>query len=209
MKLSHVAVPLALVLSLAAGAATAQTYPNRPITLIVPFAAGGATDSIARILSEPLSQDLGQQIVIETVGGAGGMIGSARAARAAPDGQTLLFAPTSFGTSPALMAHLPYDPLRASRRCPCWPRAHSHSRSTHRCPRHRLPSSSRWRSAVPASSTTPRRALACFSIFRWNSPRSALASTPRTCRIARQDNRSPTWRRLPRSPRPGCCLGYG
>jgi len=94
MKLSRhnasLSLAFALVLSLAASAASAQTYPNRPITLIVPFAAGGATDAIARILSEPLSQDLGQQIVIETVGGAGGMIGSARAARAAPDGYTIL-----------------------------------------------------------------------------------------------------------------------
>jgi tripartite-type tricarboxylate transporter receptor subunit TctC len=71
-------------------AASAQTYPNRPITLVVPFAAGGATDAIARILADPLSRDLGQQIVIETVGGAGGMIGSARVARAAADGYTIL-----------------------------------------------------------------------------------------------------------------------
>ena len=90
MRLSRFRASLAVVLSLAASAAAAQNYPNRPITLIVPFAAGGATDSIARILSEPLSQDLGQQVVIETVGGAGGMIGSARAARAAPDGYTIL-----------------------------------------------------------------------------------------------------------------------
>ncbi|MEI8150810.1 MAG: tripartite tricarboxylate transporter substrate-binding protein [Hyphomicrobiales bacterium] len=72
------------------GAASAQTFPNRPITLVVPFAAGGATDAIARVLVDSLSQNLGQQIVIETVGGAGGMIGSARVARAAPDGYTIL-----------------------------------------------------------------------------------------------------------------------
>src|SRR5262245_57883485 len=92
MKLSRLGALLApafaLVLSLAS--ASAQNYPNRPITLIVPFAAGGATDAIARILAEPLSQDLGQQVVIESVGGAGGMIGSAHAARAAPDGYTIL-----------------------------------------------------------------------------------------------------------------------
>lgn len=92
MKLSRLGASLAfaLFLSLAASPASAQNYPNRPITLIVPFAAGGATDAIARILAEPLSQDLGQQVVIESVGGAGGMIGSARAARAAPDGYTIL-----------------------------------------------------------------------------------------------------------------------
>ena len=81
---------LVAVCALTGGAASAQTYPARPITLVVPFAAGGATDAIARILTDPLSQDLGQQIVIETVGGAGGMIGSARVAHAAPDGYTIL-----------------------------------------------------------------------------------------------------------------------
>src|SRR6476660_7690681 len=81
---------LVTVCDLSASAASAQTYPSRPVTLVVPFAAGGATDGIARILVDPLSHDLGQQIVIETVGGAGGMIGSARVARAAPDGYTIL-----------------------------------------------------------------------------------------------------------------------
>jgi len=81
---------LVAVCALSASAASAQTYPNRPVTLVVPFAAGGATDAIARILVDPLSHDLGQQIGVETVGGAGGMIGSARVARAAPDGYTIL-----------------------------------------------------------------------------------------------------------------------
>jgi tripartite-type tricarboxylate transporter receptor subunit TctC len=81
---------LVAVSALLGGTASAQTYPARPITMVVPFAAGGATDAIARILTDPLSHDLGEQIVIETVGGAGGMIGSARVARAAPDGYTIL-----------------------------------------------------------------------------------------------------------------------
>jgi len=81
---------LVAVCALTGGGASAQTYPNRPITLVVPFAPGGATDAIARILADPLSHDLGQQIVIETVGGAGGMIGAARVARAAADGYTVL-----------------------------------------------------------------------------------------------------------------------
>ena len=68
----------------------AQTYPSRPVTLVVPFAAGGATDAIARILNDSMTQSLGQQVVVETVGGAGGMIGAARVARAAPDGYTIL-----------------------------------------------------------------------------------------------------------------------
>ena len=75
-----------------APASAQSNYPSRPITMIVPFAPGGATDAIARILNESLSQTLGQRkvVVIETVGGAGGMIGSARVARAAPDGYTVL-----------------------------------------------------------------------------------------------------------------------
>ena len=74
---------------LATGAASAQTYPNRPITLLVPFPPGGATDTIARILQDPMQKALGQTIVIENVGGAGGMIAAARAARAEPDGYTI------------------------------------------------------------------------------------------------------------------------
>ena len=70
-----------------AGAA-AQTYPSRPITLIVPFPAGGPTDAVARILAERMRASLGQPVVIENVGGAGGSIGVGRVARAAPDGYT-------------------------------------------------------------------------------------------------------------------------
>ena len=86
----------ALALLFAAGwallpaGAQAQTYPSRPITFVVPFAAGGATDAIARILNDSMTHSLGQQVVVETVGGAGGMIGAARVARAAPDGYTIL-----------------------------------------------------------------------------------------------------------------------
>jgi len=75
---------------LAAGAASAQPYPSHPITLVAPFPPGGATDTIARIMQDSMSQSLGQQIIIENVGGAGGSIGAARAARAAPDGYTVL-----------------------------------------------------------------------------------------------------------------------
>src|SRR5262245_61056224 len=70
--------------------ASAQQYPNRPITVIVPFAAGGPTDVLARILSQHMSQTLGQQIVVENVTGGGGSIGAARVAKAAPDGYTMV-----------------------------------------------------------------------------------------------------------------------
>jgi tripartite-type tricarboxylate transporter receptor subunit TctC len=77
-------------LLVAAGAASAQTYPERPVTLLVAFPPGGADDATARIIQDPLQKALGQPIVIENLGGAGGMIAAAKAARAAPDGYTIL-----------------------------------------------------------------------------------------------------------------------
>jgi len=73
-----------------ANPAPAQVYPSRPVTIIVPFAAGGTTDVIARIIGEPMSRSLGQQLIVENVGGAGGTTGSTRAMRASPDGYTLV-----------------------------------------------------------------------------------------------------------------------
>lgn len=90
--------------------AMAQAYPTKPITVIVPFAAGGPTDALARVLTQRMSEALGQQMVVENVGGAGGTIGVAKAARATPDGYTLLF--THMGTlavNIALYKSLPYD----------------------------------------------------------------------------------------------------
>src|SRR5690606_34672081 len=86
------------MLAMMAGAITgpvlaqAQTYPNRPITLIVPFAPGGGSDTLARIISEPLSKRLGQPVIIENKPGAGSSIGAGVVAKAAPDGYTLLYA---------------------------------------------------------------------------------------------------------------------
>ena len=88
----------------------AQAYPSKPITVIVPFAAGGPTDALARVLWQRMGETLGQQLVIENVGGAGGTIGVNKAAKAAPDGYTLLF--THMGTlavNIALYKSLPYD----------------------------------------------------------------------------------------------------
>jgi tripartite-type tricarboxylate transporter receptor subunit TctC len=104
------------VLALAALAATivgapAQTYPSRPITLIVPYPAGGPTDTLARILAEPLRTSLGQPIIIENVTGAGGSIGVARVARATPDGYTLLMGNNGIlATNAALYKKLNYNP---------------------------------------------------------------------------------------------------
>jgi tripartite-type tricarboxylate transporter receptor subunit TctC len=80
----------ALIASALASAAHGQTYPSRPITVIVPYAAGGSVDAVARIIAPPLSERLGQSVVIENVAGAGGVVGTQRAARSAPDGYTLL-----------------------------------------------------------------------------------------------------------------------
>ena len=76
--------------TLATGAASAQTYPNRPVTMIVAFPPGGADDATARIIQDAMQRALGQTIVIENIGGAGGMIAANRAAHAEPDGYTIL-----------------------------------------------------------------------------------------------------------------------
>jgi tripartite-type tricarboxylate transporter receptor subunit TctC len=92
--------------------ARAQDYPSRSITVIVPFPAGGASDVVARIVGNQMSKILGQPIIIENVGGAGGTIGSARAAAAAPDGYTLLAAAMgSHVAAPVLTPNLKYDPI--------------------------------------------------------------------------------------------------
>ena len=79
-------------LAIAAGLAHAQDYPNKPIRMIVPYPPGGGTDVVARIVNEKLSQELGQPIVIDNRGGAGGSVGTEIASKAAPDGYTILLA---------------------------------------------------------------------------------------------------------------------
>ena len=90
MKFIHALAVSIFTTGLAASIASAQTYPNRPVTMLVAFPPGGADDATARILQDPMQKALGQPIVVENVGGAGGMIGAAKAARAEPDGYTIL-----------------------------------------------------------------------------------------------------------------------
>jgi len=103
--------PLIVALGLAAAGASAQDWPQKPVKFIVPFPPGGATDISARLVGEKLSQIWGQQVVIENRGGAGGSVGAAEAARAAPDGYTLFFPSGSVVTANQhIYAKLNYDP---------------------------------------------------------------------------------------------------
>ena len=98
---------------LAATGAAAQDYPSRPITLIVPYAAGGGNDVMARIVAEKMSKSLGQQIVIENKGGAGGSIATRQVAKAAPDGYTLGLGGTgTHAINPTLYPNVGYDPRK-------------------------------------------------------------------------------------------------
>ena len=103
---------LLLALLLAGTAATARAdYPERAITMIVPFAAGGPTDTVGRLVAEAMTRELGQQVIVENVGGAGGTLGAARVAKAEPDGYTLLMYHIGQATSASLYRKLSYDPI--------------------------------------------------------------------------------------------------
>ena len=104
---------LSCFLGVTASAALAQAYPNKPIKLIVPFAPGGFTDVVARILGQKLSVSLGQPFVIENKAGAGSTIGTDFVAKAAPDGYTLVMVSTTHVISPAIYPKLPYDPIKS------------------------------------------------------------------------------------------------
>lgn len=92
--------------------AQAQNYPTKPVTLVVPFSAGGPTDAVARMLAGPMSQSLGQSVVVENTVGAGGTIGANRVAKATPDGHTIFLHHMGMATAPALYKKLPFNPLK-------------------------------------------------------------------------------------------------
>ncbi|WP_425286865.1 Bug family tripartite tricarboxylate transporter substrate binding protein [Microvirga vignae] len=98
--------------ALGLGPSTAQTFPTRPITMVVPFAAGGSTDVVARIIAQKMSEGLGQQVIIENVAGAGGSTGAARVAKAEPDGYTILMGTVAtHALNPLMLKRKPYDAM--------------------------------------------------------------------------------------------------
>ena len=104
-------LPLMASLVLTVAGAAWADYPEKPVTIVVPFAAGGPTDKVARDLGDVLRKQLNQPVIIENVGGAGGTLGATKVAKAAPDGYTVLLHHIGMATSPALYRKLPYDTL--------------------------------------------------------------------------------------------------
>src|SRR5437764_3186330 len=88
------------------------TYPDRPVRLIVPFAPAGPVDVVARLVGQKLTERFGKQFFVENQAGAGGNLGMGNAAKAAPDGHTILFVSSSYVVNPSLYARVPYDPLK-------------------------------------------------------------------------------------------------
>ncbi|TKW74250.1 MAG: tripartite tricarboxylate transporter substrate binding protein BugD, partial [Bradyrhizobium icense] len=110
IKLALAASAVALATAVTPQTANAQAYPSRTITLVVPAAAGGPTDTVARLIGESMSKTLGQTIIVENIGGAGGTIGMARVAKAAPDGYTISIYHIAQATHGALYDNLQYSP---------------------------------------------------------------------------------------------------
>ena len=102
---------IACVVLLGVSPTSAQDYPNKVITMVVPFAAGGPTDTVARLVAAPMSKTLKQQVIVENVLGAGGTIAANRVAKAAPDGYTILIHHIGMATAPALYRKLPFNPM--------------------------------------------------------------------------------------------------
>src|ERR1700675_2659157 len=111
-KESNLRWALWLIASLAAGAGLAQDYPSRPVRIVVPFAPGGSTDVLARIVGQKLGERSGQPVIVENRAGAGGNIGAEQVAKSAPDGYTLLLGGVPHAISASLYKKLPYDLAR-------------------------------------------------------------------------------------------------
>lgn len=105
-------LPIVIMSAASEPAAAAEAYPSRPVRVIIPFAAGGGADIVGRVVAKGLSERLGQQVVVDNRSGAGGIIGADLGAKAAPDGHTLTFVPSSFTMQPALRK-LPYDSIKS------------------------------------------------------------------------------------------------
>ena len=116
---------IAGVVLLAAPVSAQDAYPNRPVRWVVPFPAGGPTDTLSRILAAKLSEQWGQSVVVENKGGASGAIGSDAVAKAAPDGYTLILGTQStHGSNQIFFPNLPYDPIKlcsSDPARPAWP----------------------------------------------------------------------------------------
>jgi tripartite-type tricarboxylate transporter receptor subunit TctC len=108
---NKLAVFIASLLLTSVAPTAAQEYPTKVITMIVPFAAGGPTDTVARLIAVPMSKTLKQQVIVENVGGAGGTIAANRVAKATPDGYTIFIYHIGMATAPALYRKLPFKPL--------------------------------------------------------------------------------------------------
>jgi tripartite-type tricarboxylate transporter receptor subunit TctC len=103
---------LATIVALALPTIVLAAYPERPVTIVVPFAPGGANDVVVRAIQQPLAEALGQPIVVENRGGAGGSVGTGYAARQKPDGYTILMAATGYAVNPSLYEKVNYDPIK-------------------------------------------------------------------------------------------------
>src|SRR6476661_4958954 len=112
LRVIRLAAFVLLALSAVPSAAFAQSYPNRPVRIIVPFPAGGPADALGRVLADQLNKMWGQPVIVENRGGAGGNIGAEVVARAAPDGYTLLLNASSHVINASLYDKLPYDPIK-------------------------------------------------------------------------------------------------
>ena len=111
MAMTTLKALVASLLLLSVSPGSAQDYPTKVITMIVPFAAGGPTDTVARLITAPMSKTLKQQVIVENVGGAGGTIAANRVAKASPDGYTILIHHIGMATAPALYRKLPFNPI--------------------------------------------------------------------------------------------------